>query len=45
MMGGAAAKLSDLIIVQNDVQASMANMLKEVGRLALFVRSTGRLDF
>jgi len=37
-------EMSDLI-VRNDAQASMANMLKEVGRLARFVRSTGRLDF
>ena len=37
-------EMSDLI-VQNDAQASMANMLKEVGRLARFVRSMGRLDF
>ena len=37
-------EMSDLI-VQNYAQASMANMLKEVVRLAGFVWSTGRLDF
>ena len=43
--GAQRQEMSDLI-VQNDAQASMANMLKEeVGRLARFVRSTGRLDF
>ncbi len=42
--GAQRQELSDLI-VRNDVQASMANMLKEVGRLARFVRSTGILDF
>jgi len=42
--GAQRQEMSDLI-VQNDAQASMANMLKEVGRLARFVRSMGRLDF
>ena len=42
--GAQRQEMRDLI-VQNDAQASMANMLKEVGRLARFVRSTGRLDF
>ncbi|CAN0061016.1 unnamed protein product, partial [Heterosigma akashiwo] len=42
--GAQRQELSDFI-VQDDMQASMANMLKEVGRLARFVRSTGRLDF
>jgi len=42
--GAQRQEMSDLI-VQNDAQASMANMLKEVGRLARFVRSIGRLDF
>ena len=42
--GAQRHELSDLI-VQNDAQASMANMLNEVGKLARFVRKTGRLEF
>ena len=42
--GAQQQEMSDLIN-QNDAQASMSNMLKEVGRLARFVRKTGRLDF
>ena len=44
MVDAQRQEMSDLI-VQNDAQARMANMLKEVERLAQFVQSTGRLDF